>query len=269
MILLINNKCDMQCPHCMQDSNPDGDEIDMKTVYDVCDFINRNRVLFLIVSGGEPTMHSKFDEIIDTIINKTSVKIIVASNGSFFYDVKRKNMISRMVFKYSKRMSFQISSFKEYYKNHEAIARDQEKIVKFLKPTQSYIELKNLRKIVCLGRAANNDYFENIVDNQEYKLTSCINGYLVGKQSQSLKQFIFTLEASGYVCIPMVDTKGMIHLSESRLCPTIGHVSDNDNDVIKKICSSEPCGKCYNWKYTKEIYDNSIKLINIRNGNAK
>lgn len=265
MVLLITNKCDMQCPHCMQDSNPDGNEIDMKTINDVCDFINRNGILFLIIGGGEPTMHSRFDEIIDTIVNKTSVRIMVASNGSFFYDTKRKNMISRMVFKYSKRMHFQISAFKEYYKNHEAIVRDHEKIIKFLKPTQCYIEYKNLRKIACLGRAANSDYFKNIVDNQEHKLTSCINGHLAGKQAQSIKHFIFILETSGHMCIPMVDVDGKIHLSESRFCPSIGSINDDDNLIMENIKSSNPCGKCYNWKYTKDIYNSTINFIKEKN----
>lgn len=50
-------------------------------------------------------------------------------------------------------------------------------------------------------------------------------------------------------CKPSVDCEGNVHMSESRLCPSVGNVNtDNFADIWQRMRAFRPCGHCKQYK---------------------
>lgn len=60
MILMITNKCRMNCSHCMNFSSNDGQHMKVDVIGKSLEFIKEIKPNMLIISGGEPTEHPLF-----------------------------------------------------------------------------------------------------------------------------------------------------------------------------------------------------------------
>lgn len=259
MLLLVTNRCNMMCSHCMQDSRPDSNDFMSMEVVD--DFINFSKNIeygILIISGGEPTLHPQLYDIIDRIYNKSNIKpkrILIASNGDFILDDKRIEMVQRISNDFKDVVGWQISLFKNYYRLYNKIISNYNKIKKVTEPCTCNIETDGLRKIIPLGRASKLKGIEKLCDTQKYRNISCINGHLLALQSENVQDYFSKAIISGLYCHPAIDSYGNIRFGESIFCQTIGNVKDKPEMILYKLKNMNPCGKCYNWKYSKKLWE--------------
>lgn len=80
----ITNKCNLCCKHCYNDSNSKNTLIEKELSIDTIKQLIENNLhkkdLKIILSGGEPTLHSQFKQIL-SLINSYNIPITMYSNG--------------------------------------------------------------------------------------------------------------------------------------------------------------------------------------------
>lgn len=81
----ITNKCNLNCYHCCNNSNPfidTKDEVPVKVIKEVVKQFKANRIVQAYFSGGEPFCHDDIFEILP-LIDTDYTEVSVASNGTF------------------------------------------------------------------------------------------------------------------------------------------------------------------------------------------
>ena len=254
VIIDITNNCDMQCPHCMQRSEPGNHMMmDKATFILSVSFANNLKASAILLSGGEPTLHPQlceFVEILQQMSDKSlSRAIFLLSNGSFLLDNIKREQIKRLI-KDKKLNGIQITSVPRLYKNwkkiHEAFKEYEQEFDK--KMTMFSEDISHIKD---LGRAHDNkDMFIDDFGNSLYP--SCFSGFSIIKQSETIEDFDDMSLYMQKFCSPVIDYKGNIHVSESVCCPSFGNVLecvyDGGKKVFDRIKEGKPCGKCYNYK---------------------
>ncbi|MCU8090197.1 radical SAM protein [Shewanella sp. SM20] len=88
--LLLTRKCNLSCSHCIRSSTPYFTEmIDINLAFQIIDklsFIRKESVM--LISGGEPTLHPSFYEIVEKSA-KNFKKVVINTNGLRFSQLKR------------------------------------------------------------------------------------------------------------------------------------------------------------------------------------
>lgn len=80
----ITNKCNFNCVYCYNDSNyTKNEEISFQVIKKIVEFCTQSGVKTLEISGGEPLIHSYFNEILEYIYEK-GLRVRLISNGSLF-----------------------------------------------------------------------------------------------------------------------------------------------------------------------------------------
>ena len=64
MRILVTENCNAKCSHCFNAAYRSNKEIDLTTYSRLCDFLASNKIQRVKIMGGEPTVHSSFEEII-------------------------------------------------------------------------------------------------------------------------------------------------------------------------------------------------------------
>lgn len=224
MILKITRKCDMKCSHCLEDATPDGKHMSLDTFNKALEFIKNTNPFLVIVSGGEPTNHPNFFEIIDSLIKERGKEnLIIASNGLFLYNENLKNRILSLGVK------IQITNDLRYYPM--AIPEIEHKNV--------YME-NRITAMYPQGRAIENNY-----PTTNKTAPNCFNlrSVCCNSSTNSLSEAIKFLELKGKFCTPSIGINGEILLGESSLCNSIGFVTDNESYLLEKVKIFK-CNKC-------------------------
>lgn len=259
MLFCITNKCSMGCPHCMSDCKPEGQLLDKNNLMPFINFFNFMRFRTLLISGGEPTEHPDFSYIVETLAEKCKpLAMVIISNGSFVEDEKRLSEVVRLMHRFQF-MRLQITSIKGLYKNYDSIYKKKEYIRSFF-PGRVIFEMERIMMMRSLGRAATNPEIMEMVEQTNNGYTDCANATLLSMQSPNIKEFALNCESRGKFCMPMVDYKLDVHMSESMLCPSVGNLkNDGFLKIFENMKSFVPCGRCGNT-------DKSMAVINaIRN----
>ena len=63
--LKITDMCQHGCPYCYQDSGPNGVHAEEDMLFGMVDALSRLNVFELAIGGGEPTLHPKFDRLLE------------------------------------------------------------------------------------------------------------------------------------------------------------------------------------------------------------
>lgn len=72
---------------------------------------------------------------------------------------------------------------------------------------------------------------------------------LVAIQKADPQEFGITMMLHRQLCKPSVDCEGNVHMSESRLCPSVGNVNtDNFADIWQRMRAFRPCGHCRQYR---------------------
>ncbi len=76
----ITRYCNLECPTCFIKAGKDGAHVPTKSVMDIAEFMGRNGLIEVRLTGGEPTTHPDFFEIMHKF-KQENVYASVASNG--------------------------------------------------------------------------------------------------------------------------------------------------------------------------------------------
>ncbi len=109
-----------------------------------------------------------------------------------------------------------------------------------------------------LGRARENCREETEATDH---VPSCINSHLVAVQARSLNHFFLMCASAGKFCRPLISPDGGVHMSESRLCPQVAHVSDGAAVVFRKMQQSRPCRGCRLYQNFERRFPSELQIL--------
>lgn len=88
----------MGCPHCMSACTKQGEDFDKDNIMEFVNFFKVMGFKALTISGGEPTEHPDFLDIVDTLVWKcVPVATTIVSNGSFLEDERKTNNLIHLI----------------------------------------------------------------------------------------------------------------------------------------------------------------------------
>lgn len=242
MVINITNNCDEMCSHCMNDSVPHGKHMSMNTLEGIMDFLKEVAPLTVSISGGEFTNHPDFVKIVSNICDSVPnvTRVYLLSNGSFLNSEHKTKDVLFLLKNYDNINSLQIRTDEKYYPNYKKTMANKERLQKLHSKVVVYDGEIDL---LPFGRA-----LKNHPESKDTKRKPpCSNLFLVNRQLPylTLPVFVNVLETQAHVfCKPMISYTGDIHLGETPNCLSIGTVHDKPEDILKKLSSLEPCGKC-------------------------
>lgn len=249
MLIMITNKCNEGCPHCMECSNPNGGMMDAKTFDRAIRFSDFIGCTTVTVSGGEPTLHPQFYDFCKQLNFKYKKNFSICTNGTWYNDQKIAESFKTMREKFEHCIGIQVYSNKNFYKSYEEVS----KRAGFFKSLGCVFEEIQIRAMKDLGRAKDCEEAQKMIAVSPY-FQSCLNACLAARQVRHPKQYGFMLEYTAHqFCHPMVDFNGNVHLSESWLCPSAGNVGETHfANIWNNITTFKPCGGCKNFKHFLE-----------------
>ena len=83
----INQQCNLNCKHCYNRSALFNSEIQISDFVSILDGIKERKNISLILSGGEPLLHSQFLDILNISFNREFKNIVVVTNGTILKDM--------------------------------------------------------------------------------------------------------------------------------------------------------------------------------------
>lgn len=232
MMIKITERCTMGCIHCLNDAKPDGKDMTSEVLIDTLNFLKKNNIgRGLIVSGGEPTEHRNFKDIMETLINWCSnnsryiISLTITTNGENIQNNPDQyiDYIKRMK-ESGTDLTFQVSSDVRYYprriQTHKRIFREP-----------GFILCDNcVESIYPKGRALDNNIPWTRISSQ------CFNIRALSKQGfNTLQSIEFFLLSKNKMCTPHISIDGSIKLGESDLCPKCASIYDEDSVIVDNI----------------------------------
>lgn len=244
MLVRITNACNEMCLHCCVAATPDGAHMNDDVFKRTCDFLQHAEVRMVAISGGEPTLHPKFEDVMLDLLRLHSQRaqfgkkfhIALLSNGTWVTDSGKILFIKELI---SKGVSVQVSTQQEFYKSYQLI-RDHAEYF-------SYIgcELFDgpVKQLVRIGRCGLRDF-------PDFPVTPnpCANTILMARQV-TMNRWLSTMESQGQFCKPSINIDGTIVVGESPQCAVIGTVDDTVGRVYTNVKNKSPrvCNKCHGW----------------------
>ena len=252
MLIMISNRCDEGCPHCLQDSREDGGLMSLETFRQAVRFgIETGWHLFLI-TGGEPTENPLMEQMLNWFEReevrwrgRTSVplRFAIATNGTWIEELKKRRMMWRVT-RMKSHLFTQVYTNKQWYQDYDYIQDMKTELEQMphVHVNEEHIWMQDL------GRARDNAEAQTEVEKNPYRC-SCLNAALAAHQVWSPSDYGYQLEGHMQMCSPMVDIDGNVHMSESRLCPSVGNVNtDTTADIWQRMRQFKPCMRCKNSK---------------------
>ncbi|MEG1142582.1 MAG: radical SAM protein, partial [Clostridia bacterium] len=203
MILHITQKCFMNCNHCMMESSPNGEHMSLHTFAAALEFIKKIKPQLLVISGGEPTEHPYFFDILDECTKLMGLnRVVVTSNGMF---LDNKKFTKRLI---NKKVQVQITNDRRFYpKNINKVANKR------------FTYTDRLESVTNYGRAKMN----GIADKTNYA-PKCYNILSVARQCDSLQETMQIIEGQIHkFCGLGIETDGQIRVGESIQCKKLGN----------------------------------------------
>ena len=115
MLLQITNNCEGKCIHCLHTSLPTSEVgfqcMDDDTFLRSISFAKSIGSRLLMISGGEPTQHPFWYDLIKYVNFEAKMKFVVASNGMWVVDESYCELMKRVV-KFENFLGFQITTHK-------------------------------------------------------------------------------------------------------------------------------------------------------------
>ena len=250
MLIQITNTCRMHCPHCMDNADEAPAHMAEEVFFRTLDVAKALNVRAVAISGGEPTEHPEWIEMV-RFAARSFDSVSLVTNGMWLIASNDNDNDTEMLWllREHDNVKVQVSSFGGFYQHRDEIlkgADDFKSMLKYLRlKHRFYVETDErvlTGKMLSLGRAADVPEYQRMAD--ESGLTaSCVKGAVAAAQV-GLRKTIELFEPKGYVCKPLVDYHGNIKWSESCLCPSFAHVYDHVNAIEGASRKWRPCGRC-------------------------
>lgn len=226
MVIDITNQCFFDCSHCMKNSQSYGLHMTDQIFYDILKFIKKYTPIVILISGGEPTLHPNFKEIVEKF-SEIVLSVVITSNGWFLttdgqipldFQIKKSNVL------------WQITNDQRYYnvqinadKNNAAYA-----YVDKIQQLQRCSKLPNIETTAqCMNIRVNHGCFPLLIDNSIFK---------------TFKDIITFSEMRTMFCKPLIDIDGNIFIGETDLCKSIGTIYNTSSELLAGIY--KPCDNC-------------------------
>lgn len=223
----------MSCKHCINDAKPDGKDMSIDTLEKCLNFIkNHNIGKILVITGGEPTEHRSFNEVMMHILDWQTrnqqylYHVTITTNGEkiqqepqVYYDYVEMFRNAGIC------LVFQVSADVKYYprriETHRRIFREAGFVL--------YDDC--VEQIYPQGRALTNNI------PWKSKASKCYNVRALSKQlpNCTLCDIEAYLAMSNKFCTPHIGIDGSIKLGESDLCPACASIEDTEYEIIDKI----------------------------------
>lgn len=260
MLIMISNRCDEGCPHCLQDSREYGNLMSMATFCNAVAFADSLGSKMVLITSGEPTENPQMEAMLGLIEPyrlRSGMRFVVLTNGTWIEDAEKRRMMWR-ISRLKSYVGTQVYTNRQWYQDYDFIMdwkTELEQIPGCKVDADSPIFMQDL------GRARNSAEAQAEVEKNPY-CCSCLNAALVACQVYSPIDFISTMEQSGKFCHPLIDTEGNVHMSESRLCPSVGNVcKDQAEEIFHRMRQFRPCMRCRN---SRRLLQNDPKAVTAR-----
>lgn len=263
MLILLTDKCNLSCKHCMHTASPEGSRFMNYDLFSLC--ISRAKELgsrVINIAGGEPTLLTpeELDKFLSLPLEE-GFTVILETNGFFLYNEKSIEYLSVLTGLMSKHNNFwiQVSSFSEYYANHQKVKSvlmdEHNDYVKGLvsKAKNRFIVSDDNNsgpiQLIALGRCSEGNMLERAKTFNRFP--GCINSALIAKQCNLMDRACRVLEDNKRFCVPMIDPDCGMHMGESVFCKTICSIKDDIETIRNSMQNYRPCGKCsnYHWHF--------------------
>lgn len=255
MLILITDKCNLACKHCMHScSSKNNSVMSLKLFAETLKIAGNLGASTINIAGGEPTTVS-CDELQNFLAIPLfkGYSVILETNGNFLDDAKMIDMLEGMAELYPNTFFIQISAFKEYYTNrHKTMSlleSEQLKTLRYIMGSRlSVVDESNSRIMLSVvGRSSEGEMLEEA--RLHNRFPSCINSALLARQKNFLGVPCGVFETYMRFCTPMVDSHGGVHLGESIFCKEVCNISDGLERIREEIQNFKPCGKCHNYHW--------------------
>lgn len=251
------------CSHCMENSLPTEPHMEWSTLRDAVKFMNFNKVSVVVITGGEPTCDPEFEDKVRYLHEKMpGTAFTIQSNGSFIFDEAKTVVVAR-VLDLPRVLMMQVSTNRLYYPNYEKLMERKSDLkllsskIQFASNWQGTVghihrlgRAVNLKDFVFDGNPSCSPIFSRA--NQLDRILSQMNKNM---DDASLFHFIKLLEMSNYLCKPLINNTGTIHIGECPTCVKIGDVTGfsklsedgkaaMSHGVLMSMVNGRMCDKC-------------------------
>ena len=139
----------------------------------------------------------------------------------------------------------QVYTNRQWYRDYDYVVSHRHEYEQYRKIT---VNIDDTIFMQDLGRARTNPEAQREVERNPHFM-SCLNATLTAIQIADPQMFGITMMLRRQFCKPSVDCEGNVHMSESRLCPSVGNVNtDNFADIWQRMRAFKPCGKCHQYQ---------------------
>lgn len=239
MLLMITEKCNMGCSHCMDDCKPTGEHLSMETFEKVVRFLKWVKPKVILVTGGEPTESPHLFDMVKRLSNIMDKKgVCITSNGMFLENTEMTERVLKLG------VSVQITNDIRYY---------PQRINMSIKSKYLLYET-NIRSLYPQGRAKG-------MQPINCSAPKCFNlrGIAINNVT-TFKDAINIMEMKVHkVCEPSIDINGNLRGGESVFCGSFGNVTMSDAELLQSLKDF----KCDNCGMTKNLSVFHKKHINI------
>ena len=232
MLISITERCRMGCSHCMDGATPEGNDMDMQTFKDAIKFFNSYGALVMLITGGEPTENPLYMDMLEYALENTApiTQIVLTTNAMNLVNNKEAQLkLLSLSAKYG-RLQIQVTHVPQYYPIHLDFSEPF-----FQNPPVMLCD--EIESMYPQGRAVENRYASNAKASKCFNIRSAVRSY------KDLADASKMLAARGKFCTPRVNWNGDLKLGESKLCPTVATIYDDQKSLIEKICDFR-CDKC-------------------------
>ena len=260
MMIQITNRCRMNCPYCMDDSRPDGGQMEESTFRNAIAFALAGCDRHVVISGGECSEHPLMLDFCK-LASQSGLAFSFCTNGMWLGDKKaewRMEKIARL----RGFVGGQLYSNPKWYRLHdETLAKYAEQESRW-RVLNINLDLNDIRNMSDIGRAKECEAALAEARSSKYH-NMCLVAHATIVQSTSLPDFFAKMTAQFHFCTPMVDWQGNFHMSESWLCPHYGNVNaDTPAQIWEKARAARPCCQCIGGK--RYLDDASPKMVLVR-----
>ena len=204
----------------MIDATPEGQHMTLGVFADVIDFVKRNQLMMLMLSGGEPLEHPEFFKIME-MAQESELLLIILSNGMFLADDKLRKAVLDLG------VMIQVTNDSRYY---------PQTINEVEHPLLGYEH--QIHSITSLGRAKTNDIATSRL------APMCFNMRSIVRNTGDFASSIMALRSLGKMCTPSINIDGSISIGETVHCCRIGTVKSPLSELVANLRDIKECNKC-------------------------
>jgi len=214
----------MNCSHCLNDCKPDGIDIKQETFNQFIKFLQPSVTTLpvpILISGGEPTLHPDWFNLVKFILEQTKHPVCLLSNGMFLDNDEQVEKLKQLL--QFKTFKIQLTHDPRFYPIH----------INYKKAKQLNLSVeKNIRCLLPIGRAKKNN-LKGCIN----KYSDCFNAMFAKKQKPQLNfwQIINAFCKAGKFCFPLITPEGDIKLGQSFFCKSAGTIYQDEVELSENI----------------------------------